>query len=672
MERRVTDNEITRWLEIIFPPDRDNKVIRRIFSDPDKFRMIFTDAIAESLYEDMRRSRSLITAPFTINKSFSQLPPEEQEIWYAYTAGIPEKLKSLNLFIRPYNDFCRTCIITDEEIERLAAIDHGQFFPKSAYSGSTNNRLPETRRKNKPEPLSFKDMPGARKWYFRELNYLIPPQLKKIGFELIRSDEVSAADAVTIRKLSRAIHSRYLHVIRKSNKIDVNGQEHPAFNYPGDNRNLYSTDYESLPDHIKISNKDNAYHIPTKLLSIGFRIRHVQKGFKALTLHLSAEEVETMARVEHIRWCWDKRLHGWIYGSVKDNAGRIHPGLIPYEDLAESEKEKDRELVRLIPALLQDIQFEAYPVNPDLIRNLSYSIKPHSTIHKLLKETRKLNDEIREMASSVPSIEEKIRIINKKIEETINEVQGSYDYARHIQKTFLPDDLFLRECFPESFVLFKPKDIVSGDFYFFSKADHHIVFAAADCTGHGIPGALLSTIGYGITDQAVNELKITNPPEILQHLYSKVHKFLRWDEEETGLSDDMDIVMCNLDTVTNILNFSSVRIPFFHVRNGELLEYNPKNYSTDCAAEDDFQFLSEKIKLGRGDTIYLFTDGYTDQFGGLSHKKYMRGRLKSFLMGIQEFSMPEQSDRLYEEIEQWREENDEDQTDDILVIGIKI
>ena len=671
MERHATDNEINRWREIIFPADRDNKVIFTTFSDPYKFRMIFIDAIAESLYEDIHRSRSLITTPFTVNKGFSQLPPDEQELWYAYTAGIPEKLKSLNLFIRPYNDYCRTCIITDEEIEKLAAIDHGQFFPKSADSGPAHNRTPEKRRKTNPEPVSFKDMPGAGKWHFRELNYLIPPQLKKIGYELIRSDEVSAIDAVTLRKLARAIHSRYMHEIRKSNQLDENVQEHPVFN-PGDGGNLYSTDYESLPDDIKLSNKDNAYHIPTKLLSIGFRIRHVQKGFKALTLRLSTEEVEIMARVEHIRWSWDKRLHGWIYGNVKDNANRMHPGLIPYEDLTESEKEKDRELVRLIPALLQDIEFEAYPVNPDMIRNLSYSIKPHSTIHKLLNETRKLNDEIKELASSVPSIEEKIRIINRKIEESINEVQGSYNYARHIQKTFLPDGLFIRECFPESFVLFKPKDIVSGDFYFFSHTDKHIVFAAADCTGHGIPGALLSTIGYGITDQAVNELRITNPPEILHHLYSKVHKFLRWDEEETGMSDDMDIVMCKLDTGTNILTFSSVRIPFFHVRNGEIMEYYPKNYYTERVAEDDFQFLSEEIQLKRGDTIYLGTDGYTDQFGSISHKKYMRGRFKAFLMGIQELSMPEQNDRLYEEIEQWREENNEDQTDDILVIGIKI
>ena len=514
-------------------------------------------------------------------------------------------------------------------------------------------------------------MPDARKWYFRELNYLIPPQLKKIGFEIIRTDEISAIDAITIKKLARAIHSRYLQEIRKNTASDDSPETVNQF-YPGDIQNLYSTDYESLSEDIKISNKDNAFHIPTKLLSIGYKMRRVRKGFKAPVLHLNPEEIETMARVEHIRWSWDKRLNGWIYGNVKDNNSKIHPGLIPFEELAEHEKEKDRELVRLIPALLHDIEYEAYPVNPDLIKNLSYSIKPHSSIHKLLNETRRLNEEMKEMAASVPEINDKIRIINRKIEESINEVQGSYNYARHIQKTFLPDDLYVRECFPDSFVLYKPKDIVGGDFYFFSHTDNQVVFAAADCTGHGIPGALLSTIGYGITDQAVNELKITAPDAILQHLFSKVHRFLRWDEDETGLSDDMDIVMCNLDIITNRLAYSSVRIPFYHVSKGEIREYFALTTATKNTETSNPEFTSEIIHLIRGDTIYLCSDGYADQFGGPLHKKYQRSRFKSFLLSIQSLTMPEQSDMLYEEIEKWREENDEDQTDDILVIGIRI
>jgi serine phosphatase RsbU (regulator of sigma subunit) len=276
------------------------------------------------------------------------------------------------------------------------------------------------------------------------------------------------------------------------------------------------------------------------------------------------------------------------------------------------------------------------------------------------------------MASTCPGLDEKIRVINKKIEETISEVQGSYDYARHIQETFLPDDLYIRECFPDSFVLYKPKDIVSGDFYFFSKNDNLIIFAAADCTGHGIPGALLSTIGYGITDQTVNEIKLKDPSQILNQLYSKVHRFLRQEEDGTGMSDDMDIILCSLDIRTNLLSFAGVKNTLYCVSDGNIVTYRTSNYVEYNEQNGDCQFFSKEIQLKVGDIIYLCTDGYTDQFGGKNHKKYLSNRFKNFLMSIRKYSMPEQSDKLYEEIEKWREENNEEQTDDILVIGIKI
>jgi serine phosphatase RsbU (regulator of sigma subunit) len=619
----------------------------------------------------MRRARMLITSPFTFNKEFNRLPEKEKRIWYDYASEIPVKLKSLNLFIRPFRDFCRTCIISDSEIEKLACFDHEHYFEKARYSELKPDKNKNIKREKVPQPIPFQNLPAARKWYFKELNYLIPPQLRKIGFEIVRPDEISLIDPVMIKKLARAVHSRYLREMRNRDEGDDHNQSNSGSGYQGDQGDQYVTDFENLPEDIKYSNKDNACHITTKLLAIGYKIRPVKKGFKSVTLHLNDAETETMAAVEHIRWSWDKRLNGWIFGNLKDNSNKIHPGLVAYHELSESEKEKDRELVRLIPALLKDIDFEAYPVNPEKIRNLSYAIKPQSSIHKLLNETRNLNEEIRNLASSCPELDEKVRAINKKIEETISEVQGSYNYAQHIQETFLPDDLFVRECFTDSFVLFKPKDIVSGDFYFFSKQGHMIIFAAADCTGHGIPGALLSTIGYGITDQAINEIKLTDPHQILNHLYSRVHRFLRWDEDETGLSDAMDIVLCILDQRTNLLTYSGVNNPLYRITKGEIITYRANNFP-DNFNEAEGTIKSEKIQLTIGDTIYLGSDGYTDQFGGRNHKKYKSSRFKSFLLGIQQYSMAEQSDKLYEEIESWREENNEEQTDDILVIGIRV
>jgi len=624
----------------------DNKLIQDIFSDKKKYKRLFINPIAESLYNNIKASGSPITFSDIFNKGFKNLTKAEKSFWYDYAAKIPDKFRTLNLFIRPFEDFCRTCIITDSEVAALAQMDHDSLLSHKSYQGTIKDR----------------------KQFCTELNYLIPVGLKKIGYEVIRYEEVIEINTGMIKKLARAIHSRYLHEIRN--------QSRKANNYffynPGNSGDQYISDFDDLPDEIKYSNIDNAVHIPTKLLSIGYKIRQVKKGFKPFALHLNEAEIETMARVEHIRWSWEKRLNGWKLGSNKNDIKRTHPSLIPYEQLSESEKEKDRELVKLIPAFLQDIDYEAFPVSPNRIKKLSYAIKPQSSIHKILNETGELNDQIRKLVTLTPAVEEMVRIRNKKIEEAISEVEGSYNYAQHIQETFLPDDLYIRECFPDSFVLFKPKDIVSGDFYFFSKRNHLVIFAAVDCTGHGIPGALLSTLGYGILDQAVNEIKLADPSLILYHLYSKIHRYLRNDSEEKGISDDMDIILCILDTRTNTLSYSAVKNPLYRISKGELIEYKSQNLGDDNSEDGEGQFTSTEIQLNISDTIYLCSDGYSDQFGGKHHKRYQRKRLMNFLLNLQDCSMSEQSDRLYEEIEQWREENNEDQTDDILIIGIRI
>ncbi|MGC1392598.1 MAG: RyR domain-containing protein [Bacteroidales bacterium] len=624
----------------------DNLLIQDKFPDKEMFKKLFINPIAENIYKDIQNSNFLIPLPDTLNREFKFLTKTEKSFWYDYAAEIPDKFRNLNLFVHPFEDFCRTCIITDDEVVALAQMDLDVPLSHKSYQGKIKDR----------------------KQFFIELNYLIPAVLKKIGYEVIRYEEVAEISIGMIKKLARAIHSRYLNEIRNQSKKTDNY----IFYSPGSSLNQYLSDFDDLPDEVKYSNIDNAAHIPTKLLSIGYKIRQVKKGFKSFALHLNEEEIETMARVEHIRWSWEKRLNGWTFGRLKDDIKRTHPSLIPYDHLSESEKEKDRQLVKLIPAFLQDIDYEAFPVSPNRIKKLSYAIKPQSSIHKILDETRELNDQIKRLVNLTPSVEEIVSIRNKKIEEAIKEVEGSYNYARHIQETFLPDDLFVRECFPDSFILFKPKDLVSGDFYFLSKQEHLLIFAAADCTGHGIPGALLSTIGYGMLDQAVNEIKLTEPSHILHHLYSKIHRFLRNESEGTGISDDMDIILCVLDTRTNILKYAGIKNPLYHFTKGELFEYQSQNFLEYHSKEGECLFKSELIQLNLGDTIYLCSDGYSDQFGGKYHKKYHSTRLKHFLKSFQEYSMSEQSDMLYEELEQWKEEKNEDQTDDILIVGIRI
>lgn len=632
---------LKEWMALISDPE--DKICTEIVNDPETYIDLFSEGIAHSLYEDMRRSRMLVTSPFTISQKYEDLQESDKTTWLDFAAGIPLKLSTLGLKIRPFTEYYRTCIITDEEIEKLACIDHARYF--------------------KDPVTKFQGLQDARKWYFMELNYFIPLQLKKIGFEIVRTGEEMIINQSLLRKLAKAIHSRYLQEMR-----DL-GSEGPAPVYPGDQES-YLMEFDDLPEEIKFSNIDNAYHIATKLLSIGYRIKPVKQGFEPATLKLNELEIETLAKIEHIRWSWDKRLNGWIFGNIKDNTNKTHPGLVPYEKLVEAEKEKDRDLVRLIPALLNDIGYVAYPVSSDNFMNLSYAIKPRSSIHYLLTETQKLNEEIKELTSSNPAVNEKISLTNRKIEETIDEVRGSYNYAQHIQKTYLPEDLYIRECFPDHFVLFKPKDLISGDFYFFSKKGNIRIFAAADCTGHGIPGALLSTIGYLLTDQAVNGIGMTAPAEILCHIYSRMHKFLRKEDEQSGIYDDMDIALCTYDVNTRIINYAGVTIPLYRISNGELIEYRATNSIEQCY--DGYSFNYEKIQALKGDLIYLCSDGFSDQFGGKFHKKYQRTRFRSFIQTIHRLPLQEQRDLLFEELENWRDQNNEDQTDDILVLAIRI
>lgn len=663
MIKQTSESEINLWTGIIYDPD--SLVIREIVSNWDKYRGFFIDSVAQFLYTDIQRTKNLFTSPYIFRKEFNKLTDDEKSDWHMFASEIPKKLRSINLYIRQYTEFCKTCLIPYEDLEKMARTDYVLYLRKHVLTRQVSISDKDYNRKT----VSFEDLPDKNKHFFIELNHLIPVALKKIGFEIIRPEEIMEISEKIVTGLAKAIHSRYLNEIRKHDSISGRkGYMSWLFN-PGKDE---ITDFGKLPEEIRHSNLDNAYHIPTKLLSIGYKIRPAEKGFKSASLHLSDEEVETMAKVEHIRWCWDKILHGWFFGKVKDARKKTHPSIIPYEDLPESEKEKDRELIRMIPSLLKDINYEAYPVNPGRIRKLSYSIRPHGSIQRILDEIRELNSQIRSMVSLSDEVEKMVKIRNSKIEDAIREVEGSYSIAKNIQQIYLPDDLYIRECLPESFVLFKPKDIISGDFYFFSRLDNHIIFAAADSTGHGIPGALLSTIGFGILDQAVNEVRLTDPSDILKHLYTKLHKFL-WNEVSgNGIRDNMDIALCVLDINTNILTYSGVMNPIYRFTDDVLIEYKAGNLREDYNEEYGYRFLSENIQLKPQDTLYLFSDGYIDQFGGKSRKKYQSTTFKAFLTSIQKYTMTEQSDLLNEEIEAWREESGEDQTDDILVIGIKI
>jgi serine phosphatase RsbU (regulator of sigma subunit) len=260
--------------------------------------------------------------------------------------------------------------------------------------------------------------------------------------------------------------------------------------------------------------------------------------------------------------------------------------------------------------------------------------------------------------------EETIRKKNKDITDSIN-------YARRLQYAILPDEKIITSCLPESFFLYKPKDIVSGDFYWF----HHkgnsdtCILAAVDCTGHGVPGAFMSMIGNFHLNGTVIDQGITDPAEILSTLDRKVCAVLKQESEDAITKDGMEISLCVIDTKKREVNFVSAMRPLYIIRNNELLEIKGNKFSIGGYMPDK-TFATHKLTLNAGDTFYLTSDGFADQTGGEAGKKFMSKRLKELLMEIQPHSMTNQKMMLEEIFEKWKGEYS--QVDDVLVIGVRM
>ena len=263
---------------------------------------------------------------------------------------------------------------------------------------------------------------------------------------------------------------------------------------------------------------------------------------------------------------------------------------------------------------------------------------------------------------------------NKDIEHQKNEITQSIEYAQHIQQSILPDKEIIYEALPNSFVLYKPKDIVSGDFYAFTQKEGIIIIAAADCTGHGVPGALMSMLGSNILYQIINEKNILTPSEILFHLNLGVTESLKQNKNEGN--DGMDIALCSFSYPlpgNNGIRFSysGAYRPLYLIRNGELIETKATKMPIGGQQKNEERFYqNHEFELQKNDTIYLTTDGYADQFGGEKGKKLTTSKFKEMLVSIQHLSMSEQEKYLSNFIENWRGANE--QIDDICVIGIRV
>ncbi len=255
------------------------------------------------------------------------------------------------------------------------------------------------------------------------------------------------------------------------------------------------------------------------------------------------------------------------------------------------------------------------------------------------------------------------------IAEQKKEIMDSIYYARRIQKAVLPDDHLVNKNLPEHFVLYLPRDIVSGDFYWIAEKEDLTIFAAADCTGHGVPGAFMSMLGMSYLKEIVNKGKRLSSARILDKLRNHVKTTLS-QSTKGGQQDGMDISLCILTKDRKSLQYSGAFHPLYLIRNGNLSEYKPDLMPIGIYIRKEKPFKSHNIRTAKGDCYYLFSDGYADQFGGENRKKFLARSFKKLLLSIHNKPMQEQREILFETLKQWMDGYE--QVDDILVIGFRI
>ena len=280
-----------------------------------------------------------------------------------------------------------------------------------------------------------------------------------------------------------------------------------------------------------------------------------------------------------------------------------------------------------------------------------------------------LNDYSEDMEKKVLERTKEVLEKGVKLEQAYKEIKDSINYARRIQESILPSDEMMTSVFPESFIFYRPKDVVCGDFYWFTQIGDDFILCVLDCTGHGVPGALMTVIGNSILNQVVAPNLSTNPSHILERLDKKLLETLK---KQNGVltNDGMDGVVCRYRISTRELTYSGAKRPLFIMREGELTEVKPDKSPVGTFGDIyDKIFTDHTFIMNPKDSIYMFTDGMPDQFGGIYGKKYMIKRFREILLQIGELAMETQAMRIEEEVNKWMGEHE--QTDDMLLMGIR-
>ncbi|MBE0677565.1 MAG: SpoIIE family protein phosphatase [Bacteroidales bacterium] len=280
----------------------------------------------------------------------------------------------------------------------------------------------------------------------------------------------------------------------------------------------------------------------------------------------------------------------------------------------------------------------------------------------VLLRTRKHLTEMKSAYDEIDIQRSELQLRNKDLTDSLN-------YARRIQAALLPAEHHIRKIFNDYFIYYRPKHIVSGDFYWFSERDDKYFIAAADCTGHGVPGALMSMIGLELIQKIINEMKVDDSDQLLLTMNRELESaFFKEESGKALIRDGIEMSMCIIDKKTREMEFSGAFLPVYIVRDDKLIEIkgDKKNVVQSFAM---VSFNRSTFRLREGDILYLFSDGYADQFGGPENKKFMYRRLRHILLTISKYPLLDQERILDETITSWMDGHD--QIDDMMILGVK-
>lgn len=310
-----------------------------------------------------------------------------------------------------------------------------------------------------------------------------------------------------------------------------------------------------------------------------------------------------------------------------------------------------------------------YDLNEELVQK-------NEVISESLEENERQRNSLANLAWE---LQEKAELIEKQRDELFHskkEITDSIVYAERIQNAILPTPEMVKEVFPESFVFYKPKNIISGDFYWVANIRGFKIFAIGDCTGHGVPGGIMSMLGIAYLSDIINKDHITKAGDVLEEMRRQIieslHQYKKSDDDESY--DGMDMAFCALNTSTMELQFAGANLPIYIFKKGSPNDQDPIIMREDRMPIAQFikiePFHNYSFKVDEGDMIYLFTDGYSDQFGGHAGKKYNLSKFRSLLASIHHLSAMEQEAAIVSTFEEWR--GNMFQVDDVLVMGVRI